>query len=126
MRNRFIITGIVQGVGFRPFIYRLAGTHGLAGWVKNATEGVHIEVEGLPPNIADFTNALPREKPARAQIHSLAVQEIPDTGELGFRIAESDPPTQSVPLISPDLATCPDCRREVNSQENRVVITEWN
>ncbi len=119
MRNQLRITGMVQGVGFRPFVHRLATKHALSGWVKNATDGVHIEVEGDPNNLADFTIELQKEKPAHAEIHSLFVREIPDLHETGFTIADSELPTQSVPLLSPDLSVCPDCSREAKSPGNR-------
>ena len=109
MRSRIIITGLVQGVGFRPFIFRMAQKHNLAGWVKNATDGVHVEVEGAPESIGDFMEAVRLEKPARAEIQSLVMESVPCTGDDRFFIRESDAPTSEVPLISPDIATCPEC-----------------
>lgn len=119
MRSHIIIHGIVQGVGFRPFIYRLAQKHDLAGWVKNATDGVHMEVEGPPENIEAFLTAVRLEKPAHAEIHALVSETVPVQGGRGFTIAESDAPTPDVPLIPADIATCPDCRREVGTPGDR-------
>jgi len=119
MRNHIIITGLVQGVGFRPFIYRAAKKHNLSGWVKNATDGVHIEVEGHPKDIEGFVTAVPMEKPVHAEINTLVIEEIPDTGETGFTIAESGLSTLDVPVVTPDMATCPECIREIGTPGNR-------
>jgi hydrogenase maturation protein HypF len=119
MRRHLVIVGIVQGVGFRPFVYRLATRHGLAGWVNNATDGVHIEVEGAQTALDAFIRSLQQEKPAQAEIYSLTACEIPDRGETGFIIAESDAPTAAVPFVSPDIATCEACRAEICDPSDR-------
>ena len=105
MRRHMLISGIVQGVGFRPFVYRLATRHGLDGWVNNATDGVHIEVEGSAEQLDAFTRSLQQEKPAQAEIYSLTAHDVPDRREPGFFIAESETPSAAVPFVSPDIAT---------------------
>ena len=119
MRRHILISGIVQGVGFRPFVYRLATRQGLTGWVNNATDGVHIEVEGTATEIDTFIDKLKQEKPAQAEIYSLTAYEIPDRRESGFIIAESDAPSAAVPFVSPDIATCAACRTEISDSADR-------
>jgi hydrogenase maturation protein HypF len=119
MRRHLVIDGIVQGVGFRPFVYRLAMRHGLAGWVNNATDGVHIEVEGAAAELDAFTRNLQQEKPAQAEIYSLAAYDMPDRREVGFIIAESEAPSAAVPFVSPDIATCAACRSEIRHPADR-------
>lgn len=119
MRRHLVIGGIVQGVGFRPFVYRLATRHGLTGWVNNATDGVHIEVEGTATEIDAFIRNLRQEKPQQAEIYSLTAYEIPDRREKLFMIAESEAPSAAVPFVSADIATCEDCRREIRDPADR-------
>ncbi len=119
MRRHLVIGGIVQGVGFRPFVYRLATRHGLTGWVKNATDGVHIEVEGAATELDAFAHALQQEKPMQAEIYSLTAYDIPERRETGFIIAESDAASAAVPFVSPDIATCAACRSEISDPADR-------
>ena len=119
MRRHLAIGGIVQGVGFRPFVYRLATRHGLTGWVNNATDGVHIEVEGAATELDAFIRNLQQEKPPQAEIYSLTSYEIPDCHETAFNIVESDAPSAAVPFVSADIATCEDCRREIADPADR-------
>ena len=119
MRRHILIRGIVQGVGFRPFVHRLATRRGLAGWVNNATDGVHIEVEGSEAELDEFIAALQREKPAPAEIYSLEFMPVAECGEQNFLIVESEAPSSAVPFVSPDIATCNDCRREIGDPEDR-------
>ena len=119
MRRHILIRGIVQGVGFRPFVHRLATRRGLAGWVNNATDGVHIEVEGSEAELDEFIAALQREKPAAAEIYSLEFMPAAECGEQNFFIVESEAPSSAVPFVSPDIATCNDCRREIGDPEDR-------
>ena len=119
MRRHLVIGGIVQGVGFRPFVYRLATRHGLTGWVNNATDGVHIEVEGAATELDAFIGTLQQEKPPQAEIYSLTSYEIPDCHETAFNIVESEAPSAAVPFVSADIATCEDCRREIADPADR-------
>lgn len=112
-RVRMRITGIVQGVGFRPFIYNLARRHGLGGWVLNDAHGVLVEVEGEPAAVAAFQAAVTEEKPGPALIATLAAREVPLLGEKEFAIRHSETSSSRTALISPDMATCPDCVREL-------------
>ncbi|CAA7601648.1 acylphosphatase [Acididesulfobacillus acetoxydans] len=107
------ITGMVQGVGFRPYLYRLAQDYGLLGWVLNDGEGVELEVQGPRAALAGFLEALPREKPPLAQIHGLTKQERPPGTFTRFEIRASVLHSRPQVLIPPDLAICPQCREEV-------------
>ncbi len=119
MRRHILIRGIVQGVGFRPFVHRLATRRGLTGWVNNATDGVHIEVEGSEAELDEFIAALQREKPAPAEIYSLEFASVAEHGGREFVIVESEEPSVAVPFVSADIATCDDCRREIRDPADR-------
>lgn len=112
-RVRMRITGIVQGVGFRPFIYNLARRHDLGGWVRNDAHGVQLEVEGEAAAVAAFQAAVMAEKPPLAVITALTTQELVPQGEREFVIRRSETDGERTALISPDVATCEDCRREL-------------
>jgi hydrogenase maturation protein HypF len=106
------ISGIVQGVGFRPFVYRLAVERGLAGFVENDSRGVTIEVEGPEDRLKSFLAALERETPPQASIDKLTAEDLIPQGRRHFEIGESrlgDGATR----ISPDIAVCGDCLREM-------------
>ena len=105
--------GIVQGVGFRPFVYALARKHGLAGAVLNDAEGVRIEVEGAPEELERFVAALEAEAPPLAEIESVESRRIPARGDREFRIEESREGVSRQALVSPDVATCEDCHAEL-------------
>jgi len=117
---RIVARGTVQGVGFRPVAYRLAVELELAGWVNNTAQGVYVEVEGPQNRINEFLVRLPREKPAVSSIHSLQHTVLDPVGYSGFEIVESEeaPGDITVPIL-PDIATCPDCLREVFDPSNR-------
>ena len=118
-RWRLQITGVVQGVGFRPFIYRLASAHGLCGWVLNNGLGVCVEVQGKGAEIQAFTDALPRQIPPQSQIHTLAREQIPIASETGFRIRESEGLAGTSTSLMPDLAPCASCLQELFESGNR-------
>ena len=118
-RLRIIIRGAVQGVGFRPFIYRLATEAGLNGWVNNSAQGVFIEVEGPRPALEHFLLRLEAEKPPRSFIQSLEPSWLDPAGYAGFEIRPSDPGGAKTALVLPDIATCPDCLREIFDPRNR-------
>jgi hydrogenase maturation protein HypF len=113
------ITGVVQGVGFRPFVYRLAREHGLAGWVRNTSSGVDIEAEGPAEALASFLEALRAEAPPLAHIDRLLASDIPPSGHEGFAILHSQPQAGAFQPISPDIALCADCRRELFDPADR-------
>lgn len=117
-RWRVTVTGIVQGVGFRPFVHRLAVALGLAGQVHNFTGGVHIEVEGLDRNLNRFLERLRREAPPAAVIREITCQEIRPTGQEDFIITPSQVADSAV-LCPPDIAICADCRRELADRTDR-------
>ncbi|HTY08777.1 MAG TPA: carbamoyltransferase HypF [Candidatus Edwardsbacteria bacterium] len=112
------INGIVQGVGFRPFVYRLAMRHGVQGWVANASDGVEIAAEGSFAAIDGFIQSIREEVPPQAVIDSLAVGEAAHQGFSGFVINESMA-AGGVTRISPDIALCPDCLRELTDPRDR-------
>jgi hydrogenase maturation protein HypF len=111
-RRRLRVTGVVQGVGFRPFVHLLAHRHGLAGFVCNDGGGVVIEAEGEAPVLDAFAKALPAEAPALARIESVVVEAVPARGERGFAIAPSEPSGRAA-LIPADVGTCEECLREL-------------
>ncbi len=113
------VEGIVQGVGFRPFVYRLAHTHGLRGWVRNNSRGVDIEVAGPPEAIEAFVRDLRAQAPPLAQIRALHRHAIPEQDFGGtFRILHSEA-EEGFTLVPPDVATCPDCLRELFDPADR-------
>ncbi|MCI0350088.1 MAG: Sua5/YciO/YrdC/YwlC family protein, partial [Acidobacteriales bacterium] len=118
-RRRLTVQGAVQGVGFRPFVYRLALELGLAGWVVNSPQGVVIEVEAAPDTLAQFAARLQSELPPYAAIHCLVVQSVAPIGEYGFAIKHSHQNGAKTTLILPDLATCPDCLRDIDNPADR-------
>ncbi len=118
-RLKIEIHGAVQGVGFRPFVYRLATELALTGWVINDTRGVFIEVEGPAEQVARFAERLPAEKPPRAIIQSLQADPLPPAGYTTFEIRHSDHRGTKTVLILPDIATCDDCRRELLNPADR-------
>ncbi len=113
------VRGVVQGVGFRPFVHRLAVRHSLSGWVRNEAGEVRIAVEGNPEEVDDFLLALEREAPPLASLDSVHVE--PDSGQQhdGFRIVDSDvSPVDRLP-VSPDVSMCAACERELLDPSNR-------
>lgn len=120
-RLQLKIQGTVQGVGFRPFIYRLATQLNLTGWVNNSVQGVCIEVEGLRENLEQFQRRLQQEKPPQSEILSLDSIWLPTVGYSQFEIHVSDSTThtQKSAIVLPDLSTCSDCLQEIFDPENR-------
>ena len=111
--------GTVQGVGFRPFVYGLAASLELSGWVNNTADGVVVEVEGPAGAVDEFLRRLEAEAPPLARITSVQTQERPPTGERGFRIIESEAGRRPTALIPPDVALCADCAREIGDPNDR-------
>ncbi len=113
------IDGTVQGVGFRPFVYRLAHAYHLTGWVRNNSRGVDIEVHGAQNNIDAFVQALQEEAPPLARIRRVTRHPIPENDFGGeFRILHSQE-EEGFTLVPPDVATCPDCLRELFDPSDR-------
>lgn len=116
---RITIKGIVQGVGFRPHVYRLAMELGLTGWVLNSSAGVFIELEGEQGIVEEFTARLSNNPPPLALIRSLETEVIPIQGFSSFTIRESESQDQTLVMISPDVAICEECKREVRDKGDR-------
>jgi hydrogenase maturation protein HypF len=119
VRKAIEVAGIVQGVGFRPYIYRLATERNLTGFITNTAAGVSIEVEGPPAVVEDFLVQLPREAPRLARITQVVVSEIPSNHETVFRILPSRVGEERRTLISPDVALCEDCLHELFAPADR-------
>ncbi|NIA13400.1 MAG: carbamoyltransferase HypF, partial [Nitrospiraceae bacterium] len=115
---RLVIRGAVQGVGFRPFVYRLAAELGCRGWVCNSAQGVVIDVENSQDVLDAFLMRVEREKPPRASIQSLEPVYLDPAGYEGFEIRASSSGAKTTPML-PDIATCPDCLREIRDSANR-------
>jgi len=116
---RITIKGIVQGVGFRPHVYRLAAEFGLKGWVLNSSAGVFMEVEGSEETVRAFYEKLLKEPPPLADIRSSAMEAIKIVGYAAFTIKESDDREDKTVMISPDIAICEDCKQEVRNPDDR-------
>ena len=118
-RLKIAVRGAVQGVGFRPFVHRLAVELGLAGWVNNSSQGVFIEAEGPRAGLEQFLLRLRTEKPPRSFIQSLESWWLDAAGYAGFEIRPSETGGGRTAIIMPDLATCPDCLGEIFDPRNR-------
>jgi len=114
-----VIDGIVQGVGFRPFIYQLAFRYGLAGYVANTAEGVDVEIEGPEKEIQQFIDAVEAERPPLSHIASADWAEIPSINEDSFVIRRSRIGKERSALISPDVGICSDCLSEMRNPRDR-------
>jgi hydrogenase maturation protein HypF len=116
---RIHISGIVQGVGFRPFVYGLATRLALTGWVRNTSAGVDIEVDGSEEVLRSFITALQEETPPLARIDELTVERRSSDGYAKFEIVLSETISGAFQPISPDVSICPDCLRELFDPLNR-------
>jgi hydrogenase maturation protein HypF len=117
-RKRIKVQGIVQGVGFRPFVYRCARDLSLSGYVRNTTDGVDVEVQGSPDHVARFIRELHSGKPPAARIDSITVETVSVRKEKTFDIKVSGQ-SQGFTHISPDIATCADCLAEMYDSHDR-------
>lgn len=118
------VTGIVQGVGMRPFVYREAMAHGICGWVLNAGDGVHIEAHASVKALDGFVAALSEHAPAAARVEHVELMDLAPgdwdaASKQGFRIVASQDQTAHTTLVSPDIATCDDCLRELFDPADR-------
>ena len=119
-RAEFVtVTGVVQGVGFRPFVYGLARRLGVHGWVRNTSAGVEVHAEGGGGLLDAFARGLREEAPPRAYVATVTRAAAPYEGHDGFIIVESAPDPDAYQLVSPDIATCDDCRRELLDPSDR-------
>jgi hydrogenase maturation protein HypF len=117
--TRVHVTGIVQGVGFRPYVYNLAVQNGLRGWVCNTSAGVDIELSGDRQEINDFLHTLQHDPPPLARIDSIEIHEIPVQDFPSFEIIQSQSLSNAFQPISPDIGICPDCLRELFDPHDR-------
>ncbi len=117
--RRYFITGVVQGVGFRPFVYSLATRLGLTGWVYNSTAGVTIEIEGMPELVDQFHQLLRVEAPPLATIENISSEQLPPDGFTQFEIRASQVEPDAYQPISPDISICEDCLRELHDPDDR-------
>jgi len=116
---RIHVTGIVQGVGFRPFVYSLARRHSLPGWVRNSSAGVDIEVDGDPAALDAFVHDLRDQAPPLARITDISVAMGPANGHPSFEIRHSQVIADAFLPISPDVSMCDDCLRELRDANDR-------
>ncbi|MEG2726419.1 MAG: acylphosphatase, partial [Eggerthellaceae bacterium] len=114
------VQGIVQGVGFRPFVYRMAKKYLITGWVLNAADGVFIHAEAEAKLLDAFVLELSENPPAAARVTEIELREVPLEGFEAFEIRFSDAAAvEKTTLVSPDLATCDDCVRELFNRNDR-------
>ncbi|MBQ8216573.1 MAG: acylphosphatase, partial [Oscillospiraceae bacterium] len=119
-RLRLKIKGIVQGVGFRPWVHRMTGDFSLRGYIRNSSSGVELELEGERSDLEGFVKALRHSPPPLALIESVEEEYSRELlGFEGFEIRRSLREEKRATLISPDVAICPDCLRELNEPADR-------
>lgn len=119
IRKSIHVRGIVQGVGFRPYIYNLARSRGLCGYVLNSSSGVTIEAEGPEDVLDDFIEQIRRHPPVLAKVEGISVSHVAMLGEGAFTIRQSRSSAGEFVLVSPDISTCDDCWRDCLDLENR-------
>ena len=117
---QIIVTGLVQGVGFRPFVFRIASRFGLTGWVKNTNENVIINVNGSLRNISGFLLSLKDEAPPAAMINNISTMEIEPVHSNKFVIVESNDVSSEITEISPDIAVCDECLLDMDKPGTRL------
>ena len=118
-RRRITVNGIVQGVGFRPFVYRQAIRHRLTGFVANTSHGVEIEVQGQPGDLEQFIDSLATQAPAQSLLAEFIVTLIPPCADSDFTIRLSDASGPVTTFISPDLSICQECLQELLDPHDR-------
>jgi hydrogenase maturation protein HypF len=117
---RIIVTGLVQGVGFRPFVFRIASRFGLTGWVQNTNENVIINVNGTSRNISGFLLSLKEEAPPAAIISDISTIEVEPVNSGNFLILESNDVSEEITEISPDIAVCDECLQDMDKPGTRL------
>ena len=115
---RIRVNGIVQGGGLRPFIYRLAEQEHITGWVQNSSKCLIIEAEGRPESIASFIRQIKQHPPPLAVIREISTEIIPEVGYSEFIIRQSAREQEQLVMISPDVAICQDCLRELFDEKD--------
>ena len=125
VRRLVRVTGVVQGVGFRPFVSNLARSHGLRGWVRNTSGSVEIDAEGAEGAVEAFIASLASEAPALARVSSVTAIEADPAGYTGFDILESSGGAVAEGVIPADVAACPDCLREIAEPRDRRFAYEF-
>ncbi|CAH2213307.1 carbamoyltransferase HypF [Tepidibacter aestuarii] len=119
IRKYVWVKGIVQGVGFRPFVYNIAVNNNLNGWVKNTSEGVYIDIEGKEENIDIFLDELKYKAPPLSKINEIIIEDRCIKNYDDFSIQKSHDNENAITLISPDVATCKDCEREIKNNKDK-------
>ncbi|NJK87308.1 MAG: carbamoyltransferase HypF [Bacteroidales bacterium] len=114
------IEGLVQGVGFRPFIYKLALNYDINGYVLNRNDGVEVHAEGQKSSVEQFIQAIRIKKPLAAEIRNIWSKEVPIHGYEGFSIRKSLDLNNEITEVSPDIAVCPDCLADMKQQPHRT------
>jgi len=114
------IQGLVQGVGFRPFIYRLANHHRLSGWVINRNDGVVVKVMAGEKEVRDFIDRIRSQAPGASRITSIHWQESEAEDLSGFQIVSSQDASREVTQVSPDIAVCDHCLEDMRRQPHRI------
>ncbi|NTV36342.1 MAG: carbamoyltransferase HypF, partial [Anaerolineaceae bacterium] len=113
------VEGIVQGVGFRPFVFNLAKKLSLNGWVRNTSSGVEIELTGKSDDLDSFVHTLRNAPPPLAKIDNILVSTNPPSADHSFEILDSQPKPGDFLPVSPDVSICPDCLRELFDPADR-------
>ena len=117
--KKIVVKGIVQGVGFRPFIYKNATKNNLKGFVNNTSKGVFVEVEGYEEDITSFIKEIREKPPVLSKITDIKIIDKEIEGYTDFKIIESVEEEEAITLLSPDIATCDDCLRDISDVNNR-------
>ena len=118
-RVRARVDGTVQGVGYRPFVYRVAHELGIAGWVLNDERGVLVEAEGSEEAVAALVARLETDAPPLADVRGVTSEDVPAIGEAGFQIVRSTRSGAPTAPVTPDTATCADCLAELAAPQDR-------
>lgn len=117
--KKIVVKGIVQGVGFRPFIYKNATKNNLKGFVNNTSKGVFIEVEGYEEDITYFIDEIKHKPPVLSKVTDIKIIDKEIEGYTNFKIIESKEEEEAITLLSPDIATCDDCLKDISDVNNR-------
>src|ERR1700691_255846 len=118
-RRHILVQGVVQGVGFRPFVYKVATSLGLTGFVFNSSSGVIIEIEGRGSALDEFCRTLKDDPPQLAEIAEITASEIAVQGDAGFSILASREEAGAFALVPPDIGTCDECWQDFGDPANR-------